>query len=129
MRVIASTPITIRPDARRARALNLELAGLLAASLVLVFGSVLTIAARLQRLAEQPKPLLISSIKAPEELEAALATVEVPQERRTLAQAIYRHATNENVRLEHVGGLAGVGGLRPAQIAAIKPFLAVRSSG
>ena len=58
MRVIAPSATTIRPEARRVRTLNLELAGLAAATVVCVCGILLATAAKGARVDE---PLLQST--------------------------------------------------------------------
>jgi cell division protein FtsW (lipid II flippase)/cell division protein FtsI/penicillin-binding protein 2 len=165
MRVIASSPAVIRPEIRRARAMNLELAGLAAVSLVVVLGLLLTTVAKDARVDE---PLLQSSgatgatavlrldaIQTPAELEPVLDMFTSAPERTAVAQAVHRYVSGASA-LEHVGGLAAVTlpaaevraqpsytrlrerlDRRPgadtvpafsaADIAAIKPLLAVRT--
>ena len=166
MRVIAPSATLIRPDARRARALNLELAGLAAASLVCVFGVLLAATARGGRVDEPvtqaagaagPASVVpLHALGSPADLEPALAIFASAAERQAVARAIHRHVTAGETKLEHVGGLAAVTlpasdvranpsyqrlrerlarrpdaqavqALSPADIAAVKPFLAVRT--
>lgn len=157
MRVITPAVRTIDPTARRARSMRLEMLGLCAASLVLVFGSFLAVTARTKINAAEPAPLQLHTITSASQVAPLLTMFPSSQEREVVAQAIHERVTSEP-RLEHVGGLAAVtipadtirsnAGLtrlrqrlerRPeapsvaaftgADIAAIKPRLAVRTSG
>ena len=166
MRVIAPTPATVRPEVRRTRALNLEFAGLAAATVVCAFGVFLAVAARGARADEPLAPvsgaarstIALEALAAPADLEPVLGMYESAPEREAVARAVHRFVSSDEVRVEHVGALAAVSvpaseirahpsysRLRarldrrpdagevavftPADIAAIKPFLTVRSPG
>jgi len=116
MRVIAPSATTIRPEVRRVRTLNLELAGLAAATLVCVLGILLATAAKGAR-ADEPlaqsagttgagSVIRLDALEGPAELEPVLGMFTSAPERQAVARAIHRHATDESTALEHVGGLA-----------------------
>ena len=158
MRVVTTTVPTIRPEVRRVRALQLELAGLLAASVAVTFGTWLAVSAKsLRATAEPAGAVSVLTLKSAADLEPVLTTFASPAERQAVAGALFRHVSS-GARLEHVGGLsavtipaeevrrdaglvrlrerldrrpdsAGVPGLSGADIAAIKPSLVVRSLG
>jgi cell division protein FtsW (lipid II flippase)/cell division protein FtsI/penicillin-binding protein 2 len=158
MRVIApTTVVAIRPEVRRVRALNLELAGLLIASIVVTFGVLITVTARTARVDGGATSISLATVKAAPELEPALTVFESPGERAVVAGALFRRAGSEP-RVEHIGALASVTiasdeirrnpalvrlrdrlarrpnaaevpVLSPTDIAAIKPNLVVRSAG
>lgn len=107
MRVITPAVRTIDRNARRVRALRLEMLGLCAASLVLVFGSFLAVTARTKINATEPTPLQLHALTSAAEVEPLLTMFSSPKERQVVAEAIYRRATTEP-KLQHVGGLAGV---------------------
>lgn len=93
------------------RALNIELLGLVAASVVVVFGLVLTHAARTARLAEAAPPSGITALhalKGPQALEPLLTMYPTEFERQAVAHALHQRAIAVDARLEHVGGLAEV---------------------
>jgi cell division protein FtsW (lipid II flippase)/cell division protein FtsI/penicillin-binding protein 2 len=129
MRVITVGAEKVRPEVRRARALNLELLGLAASSLILAVGVALAVAGKAGRLDEgspQEGSVALYALKGTAEIEALLTMVESPRERQTVAEAIHRRAADPNKPLEHVGALAP--DLSSAQLAAVKPYLTVRSS-
>lgn len=128
MRVITATTEGVRPDARRTRALNLELLGLLATSVLVLFGFVLAFAGKSARIDEGTTEPVVAlyALKGPSDLEPLLTMVASLPERQKAANAIYQRATQKDAPLEHVGGLSGI--LAPADLAALKPHLTVRSA-
>ena len=158
MRVITSAPTRLRPEVRRTRAVNLELLGLLAASLIVLGGIALTLGGRIGRAGEPiaQAPIVLPALGGAAALQPVLLTaIPSEHERQVVAEAIYRRATADP-RLEHVGGLlsvtipaeavradsrlaqlsarlarrpdmTSVPVMTPAELAAIKPQLAVRT--
>lgn len=158
MRVITPTLTRVRPEVRRARAINLERLGLAAASLVVTFGVGLALAGKVGRAGEEvpAEPLVtLHALRGPADVEPLLVMFPSPHERQVVATAIHRRATSDP-RLDHVGGLTtvtlpadevradrrlarlgqrlanrpaaiAVDVLSPAELAAIKPRLAVRT--
>jgi cell division protein FtsW (lipid II flippase) len=111
MRVITPAPIRVRPEVRRARAITVELLGLIAASLIVTFGIALAFAGKAGRAGEDgPAENLVPlhGLRSPADLEPLLSMFESPHERQVVAQALYRRVTTADPRLEHVGGLAAV---------------------
>lgn len=111
MRVIspAAAP-RVSPDVRRSRAVNLELTGMIAASLVVVFGLALVFGGKLARVAEDGPVaglLQLSSLKDPQALEPILTMFPTPHERQAALKLIAQRLATPP-RLEHVGGLAGI---------------------
>jgi cell division protein FtsW (lipid II flippase)/cell division protein FtsI/penicillin-binding protein 2 len=115
MRVIA--PAHERASARTldhasTRTGRTELLGLLACSVVLVFGLFLTYAARTGRLTESggqpPATINLQRLGGPDDLVPLLTMFEEVRERQLVAQALYRRAAVETPPLDHVGGLASV---------------------
>jgi cell division protein FtsW (lipid II flippase) len=112
MRVISPTVTQVRPDVRRIRALNLELLGLLAATVIVSFGIALAFLAKVAA-AESMAPsggrvVPLYAVKSPADLEAVLTMFPSLHERQVVAQAIYRDVASAESRLEHVGGLMAV---------------------
>jgi len=111
MRIIAPadvSPVTL--PSRTARTLNVELLGLLASSLVVLFGLILCYSAKIARVTESARAdaaIPLHALKEPADLEPVLSMFTSTFERQTVARAIYRRAHSER-RLEHVGGLADV---------------------
>ncbi len=114
MRVIA--PAHERAPARTfdnasTRTGKIELLGVLACSLVLVFGLSLTYAAKTGRSTESggqpPATVNLQRLGGPEDLVPLLTMFEEGRERQLVAQALYRRAL-EAPPLDHVGGLASV---------------------
>jgi len=92
------------------RALDIELLGLIAASIVILFGIGLVYAAKVGRLEEAAAPaavLSLDTLTSPSQLEPLLTMVDSPVERQTVALALYRRATTAPA-LDHVGALAEV---------------------
>jgi cell division protein FtsW (lipid II flippase) len=128
MRVIApAEAVGIGPDARTLRALNLELLGLIAAAVVVLFGLLLGHSAKVARLDEAPAAGVIPlhALKGAADLEPALTMFASPFERQEAARALYRRATADP-RLEHVGGLAAVT-IPAAVIRADRRFVQLRA--
>jgi cell division protein FtsW (lipid II flippase)/cell division protein FtsI/penicillin-binding protein 2 len=158
MRVIAPASVhAVRPEARRARALNLELAGLLAVSIVVTFGVLIAVSARMARVEGGASAISLANLKSASDLAPALNVFSSATERDVVAAALFRRASSEP-RLQHVGALASVSIgadeirrrpalarlrerlarrgevtelalLSAADIAAIKPNLVVRNAG
>src|SRR5436190_12412384 len=106
MRVIAPTVQSIRPDARRARAMNLELLGLAAATIVVVFGIALAFAAKSAGTSAPAAAIRLQALTGPADLDPVLAMFPSTYERQVVARALYRYASS--TRPEHVGSLATV---------------------
>jgi cell division protein FtsW (lipid II flippase)/cell division protein FtsI/penicillin-binding protein 2 len=128
MRVIDRPQTFVRSARRRLGALNLELVGLAAASIVVLFGIAIVYAARVGRLEEAaPGPVVsLWALSSPADLEPVLTMFASPAERKAAALQIYRRATSVPP-LDHVGALAGVSHLSRSDILTMKPRLAVRS--
>ena len=117
MRVIAPSATVVRPQARRARTQNLELAGLAAATVVCVLGVLLAAVAKgartdeplAQSAATTPAGPVIPlyALDGPADLEPALGMFTSAPERQAVARAIHQQVSGD-VALEHVGGLAAV---------------------
>ncbi len=111
MRVISPAAATrIRPEVRRSRAVNLEFAGMIAASLIVAFGIALVFAGKLGRIGEDgPVEKLVSlhSLGGPQVIEPLLTMFPSAHERQVVARLISQRAETPP-RLEHVGGLAAV---------------------
>ena len=93
------------------RALNNELVGLLAATVVVISGLVLTHAARTARLAETAPPgsiVALNALQTAQDVEPLLTMYTSPFERQAVARAIHQRAIATEPPLEHVGGLADV---------------------
>ncbi|MGH9309247.1 MAG: FtsW/RodA/SpoVE family cell cycle protein, partial [Vicinamibacterales bacterium] len=112
MRVITSTTETLPRDWPRTgiRAANVELVGLLAASIVVLLGIVLTVSGRIARLdIDSPGPTRsLRQPGSPADLEPVLTMFGEPGERQAVARALHARATSAERPLEHVGGLAAV---------------------
>ena len=136
MRIVAPAeprhaPARPQPETPRAtlRALNIELLGLIASSLVVLSGLLLTHAARTARLSEiAPAGTLVAlpALKNPEGLEQALTMYDTPFERRAVARALHRRAIAVDRPLAHVGGLADVT-IPAADIRADRRFVQLRA--
>lgn len=129
MRVIApAEAVGIGLQARTLRALNLELLGLLAASVVVLCGLLLGHSAKVARLDEAAPAagvIPLHALKAAADLEPALTMFASPFERQEAARALYGRATADP-RLEHVGGLAAVT-IPAAEIRADRRFVQLRA--
>ena len=111
MRVIdaeaAARPATDRPR----RALDIELAGLTAASLVVLFAVVLTSAAKAGRLDEVAPAggiVPLNALHTPADLEPLLTMYDADSERQFVARALFDRAADPERPLDHVGALAEV---------------------
>jgi cell division protein FtsW (lipid II flippase)/cell division protein FtsI/penicillin-binding protein 2 len=105
MRVIAPDTVSVSRDVRRARALNLEFLGLLAATIVITFGIALAFFAKLGG-ARGEGTVSLQALKSPADLDPVLTIFPSRNERQLVAQALFQYATTR--RLEHVGGLRAV---------------------
>jgi cell division protein FtsW (lipid II flippase)/cell division protein FtsI/penicillin-binding protein 2 len=98
-------------DNANTRTGRIELLGLLACSVVLVFGVFLTCAARTARLTEpggQPAAVLnLQRLDGPDDLVPLLTMFEDVHERQVVARAVYRRAAAVPP-IDHVGALASV---------------------
>ncbi|HTM24612.1 MAG TPA: FtsW/RodA/SpoVE family cell cycle protein [Vicinamibacterales bacterium] len=111
MRVIDVARVEVRATARRPRALNIELVGLAAASIVVLFGIALVSAAKVARLKEVAAPetvIPLYALGSPADLDPVLTMFTSPEERQAAALALYRRATSAHGPLDHVGALAEV---------------------
>lgn len=164
MRIIETGASRLRMGAPRspaaARAANVEAVALALASAVILFGLVLAIWGRLGAGpgAADAEAVHLRRLSSAASLLPALAFVADADERRAVAERVYRRATDATSPLEHVGGLAGVtvpraeatadrrlGQVRarlaarpdaeavrllsPSDLAAIKPHVIVRTAG
>jgi cell division protein FtsW (lipid II flippase) len=113
MQVIAPTQTAARtagPSLRTRRALNIELLGLIAASLVVLFGVALVRAAKVARLQEvsaAESVIPLDALTSAAQLEPVLTMFTSPVERQMAALALYRRAAAAP-SLDHVGALADV---------------------
>src|SRR4051812_21977203 len=132
MRVIAPEAAAAVRIQRDSRPFNIEMLGLAAVSLVVIFGLVLTCAAKVGRLDEAAAPGMVIPLYALDSaaaLEPALSMVPVGRERQRAAKAIYDRVRSARDPLDHVGALAEIGGISRQTVAALKPRLSVRSAG
>ena len=135
MRVVNADHTPAIATVRQPRALNIELLGLLAASLIVVFGVALTWTARISSpdLVPAGGVIPLYALKGPADLEPALTMFESAGERQFAARAIYE-------RIASPGGIDRIGQLREVRarngsallsrqdIVTLKPGLAVRST-
>jgi cell division protein FtsW (lipid II flippase)/cell division protein FtsI/penicillin-binding protein 2 len=111
MRVVAVDQIAVSGPARQLRSLNIELAGLAAATIVVLFGLGLAYSARVARLEEVTPPagvIPLHALKAPADLEPALSMFDSPYERTFVARALFERAAPPATPVDHVGALADV---------------------
>src|SRR3954454_13977399 len=115
MRIVnaSSDPAFPRLAARRARrTANLELLGLVAATIVVLFGVWVTAWGRLTRLEaddrDAGKVVALRNLATAADLAPLLTMFESPQERLAIAVPLFRRATSDAPVLDHVGVLAGV---------------------
>src|SRR6187455_2963876 len=109
MRVVDAAEISVPVNERHARSLNIELLGLAAASLVILFGIALTYAAKVGSPdlgAEGVVPLY--ALKAPSDLEPVLTMFESTVERQFAARALFGRASAPRTPLDRVGALSEV---------------------
>ena len=101
MRVLAADRRPLRAAARHTRALNIELLGLAAASIIVLFGIALTYAGqdRLRRSSRRrTRRSRCHALKAPADLEPALTMFESAYERQFVARALFERATSPRLR-------------------------------
>lgn len=150
-------PVIAARSTRSTRAGNIELLGLAACAAVILLGVWITSWARLEQISAEPAPIDLRRAGSPDVLLPVLTMFENAAERQAVARALHARAVAVEPPLEHVGGLADVtitaaeivkdrrlvqlhqrlqrrpgaaevGVLTPADIAAIKPAVAVRSA-
>ena len=129
MRVVAPEPAVAVRRERDSRPANIEMLGLLAATVVVLFGVALAGWTKTERLADVAPlngVIPLYALSAPADLEPALTMFDSPRERQRVARAVYERAKAADP-IDHVGALAGVGSLSRANLQALKPRLAVRS--
>jgi cell division protein FtsW (lipid II flippase)/cell division protein FtsI/penicillin-binding protein 2 len=125
MRVIAAAePGHPRAYAAAGRALNVELLGLLASSIVVLLGTALAVGGRFEQAAAADRraaaPLNLRQMRSAADLEPLLDGYESAAERRIVAEALYARAVGDPP-LQHVGGLADAS--IPATLVASRPGL------
>ena len=111
MRVVAVDQMSAPAAARPARPLNIELLGLAAASLIVLFGIALTHAAKLARLGEVAGPetvIALDQLKSAADLEPVLVMFDSAYERQVVARALFARTRPPHDPLERVGALADV---------------------
>ena len=109
MRVLAAHDAAASAIERQPRALNIELLGLAAASIIVLFGMALTYAARIgspDLAAEGVIPLY--ALKAPADLDPALTMFESVHERQFVARALFQRASTPDRRLDRIGALSDI---------------------
>ena len=91
MRVISSAAATrVRPEVRRSRAVNLELLGMIGASIVVAFGIALVFAGKLARIGEDAPvaaQVQLSSAQQAQSVEPLLTMFPTVYERQTAVEA------------------------------------------
>ncbi len=107
---VAARPVKAARRAGSARAANVELAGLVVASVVVLFGLGLAIVNQLspEAGAGSGNALHLRALASPRDLAPLLTMFDSDAERAAVAERLYRRATDETHPLEHVAGLAGV---------------------
>ena len=122
MRVVTADAIAA-PAAVRPRSLNIELLGLAAASAVVLFGIVLTYAAKVASVGVETSTgvIQLQALKSASELEPALTMFESTYERQYVAQALFARATAPATPLDRIGALSEV--RIPAQVIRTDPQL------
>lgn len=109
MRVVAAGESSVHTAARQRRALDIELLGLAAASIVVLFGIGLTYAAKSgspDLAADSVIPLY--ALKTAAQLEPALTMFATPHERQFAARALFERAGSPGSALDRVGALSEV---------------------
>lgn len=102
---------TARPRSATARrTANVEALGLVAASIVMVFGLGLTTWARLGASAAvgAGRTVHLRTLNSAADLLPVLTMVTGEAERQAIAERVYRRATDVTVPIDHVGALAGI---------------------
>jgi cell division protein FtsW (lipid II flippase)/cell division protein FtsI/penicillin-binding protein 2 len=113
MRIVETAVPRRAPTVRRpgaTRAANVEMLGLVAASLVVSLGLGLAVRGRLQTPVRDGADSVVhlQTLTSPAPLVPILTTIESEAERVAVAERIYRRATDPADPLEHVGGLAAL---------------------
>ena len=97
------------PDSRARRTANVEALGLMACSLVILFGLWVTAWGRIEQLRSadrDPSPVLnLRTLRSPNDLLPLLTMFDDRIERQAAARALYRRAVSDDPPLDHVGGL------------------------
>src|SRR6188768_575169 len=94
MRVVAADGLSLRATGRHTRSLNIELLGLAAASVIVLFGISLTYAAKTgaDGVAAPESVVSLPALSKAADLEPALTVFDNPSERRFVARAIFDRA-------------------------------------
>ena len=109
MRVVPASQSSVPTATRCKRSLNIELLGLAAASVVVIFGVALTFAAKVGSPDLAPDGVIpLYALKAPSDLEPALTMFETPHERQFAARALFERASSAGASLDRVGALSDV---------------------
>lgn len=110
MRVVAAEQIAAPAGRHTARALNIELAGLAAASIVVLLGVVLTLSAKIgsPELGASGSVIRLDALNASTELEPALTMFESVHERQFVARALFERVKPGQSALDRVGALSEV---------------------
>src|SRR5687767_2061022 len=114
MRVYKPSPRQSQVRRPSTRATVIELAGLAAASVVIVAGLLLTAAGSLRAVdvseadVTSGRILHLPSMRDAASLDPHLAMIESPYERDVVARALYARATALEPKIENIGALAGV---------------------
>ena len=109
MRVVALDQQTVAAPRRRNRSLNIEMLGLAAVTIVVLFGVGLAYSARIARFSEAiggVPAIPLQSLKAAADLEPALSMFDSEVERAFVARAVFERARPPQGPLDHVGALA-----------------------
>ena len=111
MRVVAADQITPFTTNRQTRTVTIELLGLIAASVVVLFGIGISYFAKTARVDETSgggSVISLQALKAAADLEPLLTMFESEYERKVVARALFERATSVSDPLDHVGALAEV---------------------
>jgi cell division protein FtsW (lipid II flippase)/cell division protein FtsI/penicillin-binding protein 2 len=119
-----AVPRVVSIERPASRAANIELLGLAACSVVVLFGLLLTLGAR--EIGAQAGSIDLHRLASPDELLPVLTMFDEPFERLAVARAVYQRASIEKPPLEHVGGLAAVT-LPALEIQKDRRYLVLRS--
>jgi cell division protein FtsW (lipid II flippase)/cell division protein FtsI/penicillin-binding protein 2 len=123
MRVVtaeeSAAPVAVRP----VRSLNIELLGLAAASVVVLFGIALTYAAKVAAVGgDAPAGVIqLQALTSASDLEPALTMFDSTYERQFVAQALFARAAAPDAPLDRIGALSEV--RVPAQVVRTDPQL------
>lgn len=111
MRVVPAGQTLTRQPTASSRSINIELIALAAVTVVVLFGLVLTYAARLGRLEEGASPghvIPLYALRSPADLEPALTMFTSEHERAFVAHALFDRVGPPRLSVDHVGALAEV---------------------